>query len=121
MTDLIKIDQSFSDMAQEEGIKAWAFYYHPQGKMVTKNGVLEGKEAILDALGGLYDLDELFFEWTPLNMSMSDDETLGYTYGSYYRTYRKSDGEMLEERGHYTSLWVKDTEGKWKISLDIGN
>jgi len=52
---------------------------------------------------------------------VSDDGTFGYTYGNYERTYLDENGEMVEEKGMYKTIWKRQSNGEWRIAADIGN
>jgi ketosteroid isomerase-like protein len=46
---------------------------------------------------------------------------LGYTWGSYEFLSKDKDGNQHVERGKYTTVWKKQTDGSWKVALDMGN
>jgi ketosteroid isomerase-like protein len=53
-------------------------------------------------------------DWEPLYSDVSAAGDLGYTYGSI-RT------EGLAEKSYYMRVWKKQSDGTWKVVLDVNN
>jgi hypothetical protein len=58
--------------------------------------------------------------WTPTKIDVSQDGTLGYTWGRYDFTTRGKDGKASVDTGVYITIWKRDPAGKWKIAYDGG-
>lgn len=56
--------------------------------------------------------------WTADFIEVSDDGTLGYTYGKY--TWRSADsfGKITESKGTFHTVWKKQADGSWKYVWD---
>lgn len=120
--DLMKLDIEFCELVSKKGAEVWANHFLDEGIMITKSGdniVTEQK---------IYEVMKPFFEkkgnaltWSPESGGISDDGTLGYTFGKYIRQQMDENGVKNVETGRYTTLWRKLSEGKYKIELDMGN
>jgi ketosteroid isomerase-like protein len=118
---LIALDKKFDRETATGGAKVWASYFAVDGVLVMKD---------TDNVVGRKDIEVMMkpvFEnggslrWQPQSAELSEDGTLGYTYGSYVRQFKNIEGKNLEVKGKYTSVWRKQEDGSWKIALDIGN
>ncbi len=58
--------------------------------------------------------------WTPSRVDVSQDGTLGYTWGRYDLTTHGKDGKAAVDTGIYLTVWKRDTNGAWKIAFDGG-
>ena len=118
---LMRVDQHFSEDSQKLGIKAWENNLADEAVMVTDGHqpYLIGKSDIIKALKNLYSLPELYFEWHPIIAQIAENQDMGFTTGTYIRTYSKNN-IPYKEIGKYTTIWKKIND-KWKIILDIGN
>mgnify|MGYP000049861021 CR=1 FL=1 len=120
--ELLNEDRNFCLDFQKNGIDAWIYRLKDYGIMVNSSGpVLTGKEEVKESLIPLLSLKSLEFTWEPIGGNISDDETLGYTYGNYNRSFIDSKEKEQHQTGRYTTIWRKDSDGRWKIELDIGN
>jgi ketosteroid isomerase-like protein len=46
---------------------------------------------------------------------------LAYSYGVYEFRSKGKDGKPTVENGKYTTVWKKQSDGRWKVVLDMGN
>jgi hypothetical protein len=58
--------------------------------------------------------------WAPSKVDVSQDGTLGYTWGRYDLTTHGKDGKDSVDTGVYLTIWKKDANGDWKIAFDGG-
>jgi ketosteroid isomerase-like protein len=56
--------------------------------------------------------------WQPAKAEVSRSGDLGYTYGAY--ELKAADGKSSEE-GNYLRIWKRQSDGKWKVVLDLLN
>jgi ketosteroid isomerase-like protein len=119
---LMELDKKFDKDTSVGGVDAWVSYFAENGVMVISQGEdIKGREAIHNYMKGAFSLPEFSLRWQPIDGKISEDGTLGYTYGKYLRRYLDTEGKEIVSTGKYTSVWQKQAEGDWKISLDIGN
>ena len=117
--EIRQAERAFEQMTSEKGI-AEAFYHFADENAVIrreKDTLITGKENIM-----LYyakkNLTHSSVTWTPDFIEVSDDGTLGYTYGKYVWKTRKSDGSIVENNGIFHTVWKKQKDKSWKYVWD---
>ncbi|MBK8710412.1 MAG: hypothetical protein IPL97_00785 [Niastella sp.] len=116
--NLIKADESFSEMSVAKGYKAAFMEYIDSNGVLLRPGYvpLIGATAI-DFL--LQTNDSSFsLQWKPQNAYVSKSADMGYTFGIYALHPNNMDTILY---GTYVSIWKKEENGKWKFVLDSGN
>jgi ketosteroid isomerase-like protein len=58
--------------------------------------------------------------WAPAKVDVSDDGTLGYTWGRYDYTVKGKDGKITSAPGIYLTIWKRQSDGSWKFVFDGG-
>jgi len=56
--------------------------------------------------------------WAPSKVEVSQDGTLGYTWGRYDFTTHGKDGKDSTDTGVYLTIWRRDASGAWKVAYD---
>jgi len=119
---LMELDRQFDRDTSVEGVKAWVSYFAHDGIMVISQGEdIKGKEAIQQYMDRIFSLPGFSLRWEPIDASISEDGSLGYTYGKYVRKYVDDKGTEVTSTGKYTTVWQKQRDTSWEIILDIGN
>lgn len=117
---LLELDRQFDRDTAVGGGKTWASYFAEDGVMVGTVDI-KGREAIYNQIGKSFSLPGFSLRWEPTDARISEDGSLGYTYGNYVRKYLNQEGEEVSSTGRYTTIWQKQEDNTWKIVLDIGN
>ena len=119
---LMELDKTFCRAVQAGGARAWASYFASAGIMIVKNGENPiGREAIYQTMHKFFEEPSNRLIWQPESAQLSDDHTLGYTFGSYTRTRLDKDNRETVETGRYTTVWRLQSNGNYLIELDTGN
>jgi ketosteroid isomerase-like protein len=119
---LQELDREFSRTTQEKGIDGWVYYFAEDGEMAPAKGeIIKGKDAIRKAMAPFFQHLGNSLVWEPESAEVSEDESMGYTYGKYIRTTMDEAGNTVIGKGRYTSIWRKQKDGKYRIIFDIGN
>lgn len=119
---LLELDKTFCRAVQAGGAKAWASYFSSTGTMIIKEGENPvGREAIYQLMHGFFSEPANQLIWQPESAQLSEDFSLGYTFGTYTRTTLNKENQEVIERGRYTSIWRRQPDGHYKIELDTGN
>ncbi len=117
---LLDADRYYSKLSEEKGRNAaFLVLFDSAGVMLGPHHMpIEGHSAISKRL--LSHPDTTYtLTWEPLFAKAAQSGELGYTYGTYKLTDRKT--KKLLEEGTYTTFWQKNTKGEWKALLDSGN
>ena len=119
---LIQMEKEFCMASAAEGSTGWARFFGKEGRMITKSGqTIDGPVAIEKAMRPLFALTSIEFVWSPTGAEVSNDETMGYTYGTYDRSFIDDKGIQQRETGMYLTVWKKQVDGTWRIAIDGGN
>ena len=65
--------------------------------------------------------DDYTLDWSPKYAEVSISGELGYTWGKYILSYIDEDGNKQNSYGKYLNIWKKETDGSWRVSVDMGN
>jgi len=117
---LTDADRYYSTLSAKEGRNAaFLAFFDSAGVMLgSHRPPVEGHIAISKLL--LSHTDTTYtLTWEPSFAKVAQSGELGYTYGTYKLTDRKT--KKLLEEGTYTTFWQKNAKGEWKAVLDTGN
>jgi ketosteroid isomerase-like protein len=117
---LSETDRFYSAMSAEKGMNAsFLAMFDSAGVMLRANQMpTEGFEAIKASL--LSENDSTFIlTWEPIFARIAASGELGYTYGTYQIKDKETDS--ITGVGKYATIWLKQSDGKWKAILDTGN
>lgn len=117
--EILKTDSLFAARSLEIGAKkAFAEFLHPSAiELSQKKEIVQGAQNIVESFGN-FD-DNLILEWKPQDGEISECKTMAWSWGIYYVKLKKN--EETIKKGKYLNIWRKDTSGKWKVKVDIGN
>jgi len=113
-------DRFYSALSAEKGMNAsFLAMFDSAGVILRANQMpIEGYEAIRTSL--LSESDSTFtLTWEPKFAKIAASGELGYTYGIYQMTDKSTDS--IIGVGKYATIWLKQSDGKWKAILDTGN
>jgi ketosteroid isomerase-like protein len=118
---LRQFEAEFMKAAADKGSGGYMSYYADDA-VELPNGAdaLQGKENIAKTMGFL-DQKDTHLIWTPVGADMAASGDLGYTWGTYEFRATDKDGKPIVDQGKYTSIWKKQSDGRWKVVLDMGN
>lgn len=112
---LAQSEREFSKTALLKGIKSAFLTFLDDQSVLFRPYSVNGKEHILagpETPG--------FLTWFPTVVEVSASGDFGYTTGPWEYRKEKLTDEPLSY-GHFVSVWKKNSEGKWKVILDVGN
>lgn len=117
--ELIQVENAFSKMSVEEGMKsAFLHFSHDSAVLLRSNSMpVVGRDAIDLSFAGMDD-SSFRLSWEPLDACIAESGELGYTYGVYRMTFR---GDSIPDtRGTYVTIWKKNAAGEWRFVMDTG-
>lgn len=114
--EIIKSDLAMSELATKEGFFR-ALSQYAADDFVKLN---EGTHPVI----GKKEFEELFRDkpgpksltWVPVKADVAQSGDLGYTWGNW-----KFVAKDTTLYGNYFTVWNKQNDGKWKMTLDGGN
>jgi ketosteroid isomerase-like protein len=117
--EIFNIEKAFEKMAAEKGV-AQAFYYFADENAVIhreNDTLIKGKENIKIYYEKV-NMKNPIVNWTPDFVDVSDCGTLGYTYGKYVWQIKNINGELVEYKGIFHTVWKKQKDKNWKYVWD---
>lgn len=111
---ILKADREFAAMSVAKGPRiAFQVWLAPTATMINVGQLQSGTSVTL-----IHDFpkdpDAFGLDWVPLGGAMSDDQTLGVTWG----TFRRSVSGKLAATGAYSTVWRKSINGQWQVIED---
>lgn len=112
---LVNTEKKFAQLSSDSTTKtAFLQYLSPDGVLFSKGKVTNGRELFEkgpESPGKL--------TWQPVAADVSAAGDLGYTTGPWeFRP--KTLTDKPTGFGHYVTVWKKQTNGNWRMALDIG-
>ena len=118
---LMEADRAFNRATQERGADGWVSFFDAEGAMIQQGvGEIRGLEDVRKAAESMF-TPGVTLTWDPVRAHASDDGTLGFTVGGYDFTASLAEGGQTVAQGRYVSIWRKQTDGSWKVLMDLGN
>jgi ketosteroid isomerase-like protein len=118
---LKQLEADFMKAAAEHGSAGYMSYYADDAVELPNGGpIIQGKVNVAKGMGFL-DQKDNHLTWAPVGADISASEDLGYTYGTYEFRSKDKEGKPVVDHGKYTSIWKLQTDGNWKVVLDMGN
>lgn len=65
--------------------------------------------------------DNYVLAWIPQRAEVSASGDMGWTWGTYTLETNDRAGDKIKSYGKYVNVWKKQTDGTWKVIVDIGN
>lgn len=113
---LLDLERGFLREAQAQGfLKAFSAYLTSESRLHRQEMLpLVGKESIKAFLKQ----KTLAVTWEPMYADVAQSGDLGYVYGSYELRDNPAQPSAIE-KGYFTRVWKRGTDGKWKVALDV--
>ena len=98
-----------------------AFYAEDAVLMPVAESIVEGRAAIRAEWQHVFGIPGYATRARLVAAEPSIAGDLGYTRGTYESPMLGPNGEQLLERGKWVSIWKRQTDGQWRIVVDIFN
>lgn len=118
---LLQTDKDFAQFSVNRGAAEAFNKYLTDGALQLPAGKnpVQGRQNIYEKMKdnqGNYTLN-----WSPQFAKITNSGELGYTWGTYVLSYKDDEGKEQKSYGKYLNIWEKQTDGNWKVAVDIGN
>lgn len=116
--EIHQAEKAFNDMAAEQGVQAAFMAFAADSAAINRNNqIIKGKKAIRDYFEQ-QTLRDVRLSWEPQFIDVSEDGTMGYTFGPYHFSARDTSGRIVESSGIFHTVWKKQANGSWKYVYD---
>lgn len=116
--EILKTEQEFAAMAKQEGVAvAFLNYADEQAVLNRNNTLLSGKLAIKTYFEN-QTFKEVNLQWKPDFVDVAASGDLGYTYGQYTFSAVDKNGEIINDKGIFHTVWKRQNDGSWRFVWD---
>lgn len=114
--EIFQTEKDFEKMCAEKGVsEAFAYFADAEG-VIRRESLIKGK----DEIKKYYEKNrqDATVNWTADFVDVSDDGTLGYTYGKYTWKVKSESGDTTEVKGVFHTVWKRQPDKSWKYVWD---
>ena len=120
--ELEEADREFARRVGETRLDGWVEAFSENGMVLPKDGpVTKGPSAIRGLFAPMFADPGFEITWAPAGAEVAKSGDMGFTHGDWKTSVPSPGGEVREAEGKYVTIWTRDSEGKWRVLLDIGN
>lgn len=120
--EILAADQQWLKVFAAKDLEKSVALCADDGSVLAPNAPLAtGKEAIGKLFSGFFALPALQISWHPTKAQVAKSGELGYTSGTFQMTFNDPSGKPISDTGKYVTVWKKQSDGSWKVLLDIFN
>ena len=118
--ELMNADRAFAADSEKYGLDGWMDWFAPDAVIFPPDSV---------AVRGTDDMriyyEEIRFDptrlnWEPSGADVSDDGTVGMTWGTWRYMIVDPDGVEKASSGKYLTAWHRQGDGAWRVTADMG-
>jgi ketosteroid isomerase-like protein len=115
-------DQEWMKVFAAKNLEKSVAFCDETGAVLGANApIANGREAISKLFAGFFALQNLKISWHPDRADVAKSGELGYTSGAYEMSFTDASGKTIPDKGKYVTVWKKQSDGSWKVMLDIFN
>jgi uncharacterized protein (TIGR02246 family) len=117
-----KADATFAAAALAKNLDSFVSFYADEAAVLPPNEpLITGRDNIRKVFTELMATPEFSISWQPSKVDVARSADLGYSIGSYHMTLHGPDGKPTMDMGKYATVWKKQTDGSWKVVVDMFN
>jgi ketosteroid isomerase-like protein len=106
---------------KDHDARAFAEHVHPGATFVEGDGsVLRGRDAVVGSWASIIRGDDFHLEWYPTSVIQTGAPDVALSRGPYWIEFTKPDAKQRFLAGVFQSIWVRDTDGTWRVLVDGG-
>ena len=116
---LFDLDSRFAKDVKARGGAAFADWFAQDG-VALNNGQAPLIGLVAIAKSANWDPKVYQLTWTTTDAQMGPSGDMGYTWGHFEGRTKDAAGNPVVTSGRYITVWRKQKDGSWKVSLDAG-
>ena len=117
-----ELDKAWSDAAAAKDVDKVVSYYAGNALVLPSNAAAATtKEAIRAIWKDMLTTPGTKISWKPFKIETAQSGELAYITGTYQMTMNDAKGKPAKENGKYVEIFKKQTDGSWKVIVDIWN
>lgn len=106
-------EKAYAKMGAEKGFRAASLANFADDAVIFAPGMINGKKFWTEAK------EDPVINWGPSFVAIARSGELGYTTGPAVYLESRKDPKPVGY-GHFVSVWKKNSEGIWKVMVDVG-
>jgi ketosteroid isomerase-like protein len=119
---LMAADRAFAEASARRGAEGWTSYFEADARQFHTRGVSIGTDSIRAVMTRAFADTTRRLLWEPVRAVVAASGDLGYTIGRWESRALGKDGTWTAAgTGNYVTIWRRQGDGSWKVSVDIGN
>lgn len=112
---------SFAASVASHDEAAFLQHVHPQAMFVEgEKGVTRGRDAILAEWKPIIAGQPVLLHWHPTSVVVAERANTAVSRGPYVIEDPRPNAPARYKKGLFQSVWVKDTDGAWRVLIDGG-
>jgi ketosteroid isomerase-like protein len=119
--EVMDADRAFAQATAERGAEGWASWFAADGRQYQAAGYVDGRAAIQEAMVPAFGDSARRLRWEPDTAIVAASGDLAYTLGHWQSVAVGTTGDSVLGRGNYVTIWRRQSDGTWKVVVDIGN
>lgn len=119
LASLVETERAFARTSVEKGIRDSFLMFFADDGINFRPHPTKTREALLK-LPPPSSPSPNTLNWAPIFGDVSRAGDLGYTTGPYWITEKRSPEKPPSQHGYFFSIWKKQSQGDWKVVLDLG-
>jgi ketosteroid isomerase-like protein len=117
---ILQADRDFAKTGAAKNLDAFLRFIAEDGHAFPDGEMSTGKPAFRELWAPLFKDPNVSISWAPMVAEASQSGDMGYTTGMYEIRNAGAEGANKLRRGSYVTIWTKQPDGSWKVSLDMG-
>jgi ketosteroid isomerase-like protein len=114
-------EMSFAAAVAAHDEAAFVSHVHPQAMFVEgEKGVTRGRDAILADWKPIIAGQPVMLLWHPTSVVVAEGANTAVSRGPYIIEDPRPNASARYRKGIFQSVWVKDTDGQWRVLIDGG-
>jgi ketosteroid isomerase-like protein len=110
---LIAAEKAYAKLAADKGFRGASISVFADDAVIFVPNAVNGKKFWREAK------KDPVISWRPIFASISRSGELGYTTGPW-ESRESREVEKPDAFGHFVTIWQKNKDGVWKVTLDVG-
>lgn len=112
--------EEWSASAQAKDAETFASFYAADAVLMLEDAPdMSGVAAIREGIDGMMQDPNFALSFAADNVVVARSGDLAYETGSYTMTTSDETQKPATENGHYVVVWQKQSDGAWKVVLDV--
>lgn len=115
---VIQTEKDFEKMSLEKGLLEAFVFFADDSAVINRNDTLYKGKIAIERYFRSKEHIKAEAHWIPNFVHISDDGTLGYTYGTYTWKIFSNHNTQTVYNGIYNTIWKRQLDGNWKYIWD---